>query len=233
MPRWAMPMMMPPTKLMATMTIPAIASPLTNFEGLLLGDEPGVQVGVDRHLLARHRVEREPGPDFGDALGALRDDDELDDGEDEEDHGADHERPADRDLAERLDDLPGVRLAEDEARRGDVQAEPEERGHQEQAREDREVQGLLREHRGEQDQQRERDVHDDEHVEKRGRDRDDEQQDDPHDPDGNGRLRQQLSDHDSDLSPLLELCAAASVIGRGSSCSPQASCACRAPTRDV
>ena len=44
----------------------------------LVGDQAGVQVGVDRHLLAGHGVEGEARRDFGDAPGALRDDDELD-----------------------------------------------------------------------------------------------------------------------------------------------------------
>ena len=46
--------------------------------GLLLVDQAGVEIGVDRHLLAGHRVQREARRDFGDAAGALRDDDEVD-----------------------------------------------------------------------------------------------------------------------------------------------------------
>ena len=81
------------------MMMAAIASPLTNLRrtvhravevglggdlgaaaaGLVLVDQAGVQVGVDRHLLAGHRVEGEAGADLGDAAGTVGDDDELDD----------------------------------------------------------------------------------------------------------------------------------------------------------
>ena len=73
--------------------------------GFLLVDQAGVQVGVDRHLLAGHRVEREARADLGDALGALGDDDEVDDDQDREDDQADREVAADQEVAERLDHL--------------------------------------------------------------------------------------------------------------------------------
>ena len=68
--------------------------------GLVLVDQPGVQVGVDRHLLARHGVQGEAGGHLGDAAGALGDDHELDDDQDEEDDDADDEVAADHELAE-------------------------------------------------------------------------------------------------------------------------------------
>ena len=46
--------------------------------GLVVGDLAGVEVGVDRHLLAGHGVEGEAGGDLGDAAGAVGDDHELD-----------------------------------------------------------------------------------------------------------------------------------------------------------
>ena len=54
--------------------------------GLLLVDQAGAEIGVDRHLLAGHRVQREARGDFGDAAGALRDDDEVDADENQEEH---------------------------------------------------------------------------------------------------------------------------------------------------
>ena len=119
-----------------------------------VGDQAGVEVGVDRHLLAGHGVEGEAGADLGHALGALGDDDELDDDEDQEDHGADDDRAADGDVAERLDHLAGIALAQHQPGRGDVQAQPEQRRDEQQRREDREVERLLHEHRREQDHQR-------------------------------------------------------------------------------
>ena len=57
--------------------------------GLVQVEGAGAQVGVDAHLLAGHGVEGEARGHLGDALGALGDDDELDEGEDEEDDRAD------------------------------------------------------------------------------------------------------------------------------------------------
>ncbi len=56
---------------------------------LALVDHAGAKVGVDRHLLARHAVERESGGDLADPRGALGDDDELNQHDDREDHQAD------------------------------------------------------------------------------------------------------------------------------------------------
>ena len=81
-----------------------------------VGDLPGVQVGVDRHLLAGHRVEGEARGDLGDAPGAARDHDELDDDEDQEDDEADDEVAADDERAERVDDRAGVAVRQDEPR---------------------------------------------------------------------------------------------------------------------
>ena len=120
-----------------------------------VGDQPCVEVGVDRHLLTGHGVEGEPRTHLGHALGTLGDDDELDDDEDEEDDGADDERAADGHVAECLDDVSGESVAEHEPGRGNVEAEPEQRGHEQQRREHREVERLLDEDRGEQDDERE------------------------------------------------------------------------------
>ena len=98
-------------RLMAVISRPATASPRTNLaapsmapkkalsssssrrrrRGLGLVDQPGREVGVDRHLLAGHGVQGEPGRDLGDAAGALGDDDEVHDHQDGEDDHADDE----------------------------------------------------------------------------------------------------------------------------------------------
>jgi len=49
--------------------------------------------GIDRHLFARHRIEREARRDFGDALRSRRDHDELDRDQNREDDQADDEIP--------------------------------------------------------------------------------------------------------------------------------------------
>jgi hypothetical protein len=63
---------------------------------------------VDRHLLARHRVQGEPRPHLRDALAPLGDHDELDDREDEEDDPADDVVAPHDELAEGSDHLAGV-----------------------------------------------------------------------------------------------------------------------------
>ena len=65
------------------------------------GDQPGVEIGVDGELFAGHGVQRKAGRDFGDAPGAVGDDDELNDDQDEEDHEADGIVAADDDLLRR------------------------------------------------------------------------------------------------------------------------------------
>ena len=132
-------------------------------DGLLLRDEAGVQIGVDGHLLAGHRVQREPCRDFRDAPGALRHDHEVDDDEDHEHDDADGVVAADHELAERLDDLPGgirarVTVQQHDARRGDVQPEPQQRDAEQHRREHREIQRPLHIDHGEQDHERQRDV---------------------------------------------------------------------------
>ena len=121
--------------------------------GLGLVDQAGVEVGVDRHLLAGHGVEGEPGADLGDPLGALGDHDELDDDQDQEDHQADDQVAADHEAAERVDHLAGVAVAQHQPGGADVEREPEQGGDQQQRREDREVERPLDEHADQQDQQ--------------------------------------------------------------------------------
>lgn len=45
---------------------------------LRLVDQPGVKIGVNRHLLAGHRVQGEAGRNLGNTLGPFGDDDKVD-----------------------------------------------------------------------------------------------------------------------------------------------------------
>ena len=74
---------------------------------LVLVDRAGGQLGVDRHLLARHGVEVEARRHLGDAAGALGDDDEVHDHQDDEDDDADDEVAGHDEIAEGLDDVAG------------------------------------------------------------------------------------------------------------------------------
>ena len=102
---------------------------LAAFLGGFLVDQAGGKVGVDRHLLAGHRVQLEAGRDFGDAARTLGDDDEVHDHQDREHDNSDHEISAHHEIAERLDDVAGGRrpfmsVAKDQPGRGHVQRQP-------------------------------------------------------------------------------------------------------------
>jgi len=122
-----------------------------------LVDQAGRQVGVDRHLLARHGVEAEPRRHLGDAARPLGDDDEVHQHQDGEDDEADDEVAAHDELAERLDDAAGgggsfVAVGEDETGRGQVEGQPQHRRDQEDGGEGAEVERPLDEQHRHQDQ---------------------------------------------------------------------------------
>ena len=71
----------------------------------LLADQAGVEIGVDRHLLAGHRVEGEACRDLGDTARALGDHDEIDHDQNDEDDNADRIIAADQKVAKRFDHL--------------------------------------------------------------------------------------------------------------------------------
>ncbi len=151
-----------------------------------LGDHAGVQVGVDRHLLARHRVQREARADFGDPARTLGDDGEVDDGENDEHDDTDRVVAADQEVAEGFDDLAGrgaagVAFGQDDTGRGDVERQAQHGRHQQDRREGHEVERAHRVQRGQQHDHRQRDIEAEEQVEDEGRQRQDhhrQQQDD-------------------------------------------------------
>ncbi len=145
-----------------------------HFDAARLGffrrDQAGIEIGVDRHLLAGQGIQGEARRHFGHAAGALGHDDHVDDDQDGEDEQADDIVAADQEGAERLDDMTGGALAlmavhQHDAGRGDVEAEAEQGGEQQHGREGGEVERLLRVQRDHQHGQADRDVHDEEQVE--------------------------------------------------------------------
>ncbi|MBI4880118.1 MAG: hypothetical protein HY812_10745 [Planctomycetes bacterium] len=142
---------------------------------LLAVDHAGAQVGVDRHLLAGQAVQGEARRHLGDAAGALGDHDELHDEQDAEDDDADHQVAAHDEVAEGVDHLAGVALEQDEARRGDVEAEAEQGEEEQQGGEGGEVARRRGGEHGEEHEQREGDVAGEEDVEEARGDRQDEQ----------------------------------------------------------
>ncbi len=160
---------------------------------LLLVDQAGVEVGVDRHLLARQRVEREARRDFRDALGALGHDDEVDDHQDHEHHQADDEIAADDDVTERFDDLAGrvrafVAVEQDDAGRGHVQRQAHQGRAQDHGREYREVERALGRHGHQDHDQRQHDVEGEQHVEQDRRQRQDDHPQERDQEHGRGEL---------------------------------------------
>ncbi|CAM5192314.1 hypothetical protein CDEF62S_05134 [Castellaniella defragrans] len=118
---------------------------------ILLADQARIQIGVDRHLLARHRIQRETGAHFGDPARALGDHDEIDDHQDDEHYNPDRKISADQKVPEGLDDVSGRRrppvpVEQHHSGRGHVQRQAKQRGEQQHRRKGGEVQRLAREH---------------------------------------------------------------------------------------
>ena len=121
---------------------------LAALPGLGLVDEAGRKVGVDRHLLSRHRIQGEARRHFGDASGTLGDHDEVHDHEDRKHDQADDEialrdKPAKRlnDQARRVRCLhfPRARMRRVEAK---VEGHAQHGGDQEHSREGTEFERL-------------------------------------------------------------------------------------------
>ena len=75
---------------------------------LLLVDHAGVQIGVDTHLFAGHRIERKSCANFGDPFRPFRDDDKLHNDQDEEHNETDRNLSAGDEIAERIDDVSRI-----------------------------------------------------------------------------------------------------------------------------
>jgi hypothetical protein len=138
---------------------------------LVLVDQAHVHVGVDRHLLPGHRVEREPGGDLGHALGTVGHHHVLHDHQDQEHHDADHVVAADHELADGVDHPARVRALEDQPRRRHVQGQAQHGDQQQDGREGGELERRLGEEGDQQDQQRQADVDHQQEVEQHRRDR--------------------------------------------------------------
>ncbi len=81
-----------------------IFAPLTC---LFLIDQSGVEIGVDRHLLARQRIKGKARRDFRNTLCAFGDHHEVDDHQDHKHHEANNKVAADHHVTERLNHLTG------------------------------------------------------------------------------------------------------------------------------
>ena len=98
-------------------------------------DQPGVEIGIDRHLFAGQSIQGEARGHFRDANRAMVDDDVLDRDQHQEDHRANDVVAADDETSERFDHVArggssGVSVQQNQARRRNVQCQPEQREQQ-------------------------------------------------------------------------------------------------------
>ncbi len=149
--------------------------------GLVALDRASPELGVDGHLLAGHGVEDEARAHFGHALGAFGDDEELDRREHEEDHRAADVVAPDDHLSELLDHLAGVGLRQDEARRGDVEREAQQRREQQERQEGGDADGVGDVEDDEENRDGDRQIRRQQHVEHPRGQRHDHQADDEDD----------------------------------------------------
>ena len=148
-------------------------APLARLVGI---DESGVQIGVDRHLLAGHGVEREARRDFGGANRAVTDHEILNGDQREKDDEADNVVAADHELAECLDHLSGGRGAfaavqQDAPRAGQIERQAHQRQQKNEAGKYGELHRTQNLNRGEQHQHRRRDAEREQQVEHEARQR--------------------------------------------------------------
>ena len=144
--------------------------------GLVLIDQAGVQIGVDRHLFTGHRIEGETRAHLGNPPGTLGHHHEVDDHQNREDHDTDHVVAADHHLAEGLDHLTGggmtvLAVEHHHPRGGHVQRQSQQRRHQQNGREHREIQRAQGVDADQQHDDRQRDVEREEHVQQERRHR--------------------------------------------------------------
>jgi hypothetical protein len=114
---------------------------------------------------------------FGHPFRTFGDDDELRDGDDQEHHQTHHHLPANHEIAERLDDVPGVAVQQDQARSSDRQRQAKQRAEQNQRRQRGEIHRVRDVEREDQDQQAQGNVDGDQAVHQKGRQRDDHHRD--------------------------------------------------------
>ena len=115
--------------------------------GVFFANQAGVQVGVNRHLLAWHGVQGEACAHFGNPTGALGDHQKVDDGQDDEHHDTDGVIAADQEVGECLNHLAGsiraVMPVEQDGPAGrHVQRQSQQGGHQQHGWKRRELQRL-------------------------------------------------------------------------------------------
>ena len=113
-----------------TVKIRFLGKGIPPFTRLILLDQTGVQFGVNRHLFARHRIQRKTRRHFRYSAGALGDDHKVDDRKNDEDHKAHHIIILYDHFTEFLNDLARLRLPKNQPSGGNIQAQSKKRDNQ-------------------------------------------------------------------------------------------------------
>ena len=140
--------------------------------GFFLINKPGVEVGLNGHLLAGHGVQGKARRHFGDARGARGDDHLVENEQNKKDDRAHHIAAAHHKLAESADDLarragPHVAVEQNQPGGGHVERKPQQGGHQQQRRKDGELQRRSHEHGGDENEQRDGNAHAEHDIQKK------------------------------------------------------------------
>ncbi len=143
--------------------------------GFFLVNQAGIQVGIHRHLLARHGIQREAGRHLGNALRALGHHHKVDHHQNRENDQAHGKVAADQEVAKRLDHGTrcagaGVAFQQHHAGRGHVQRQAHQRGQQQHRGKGREIQRAQHVCRHHHHHQRHRDIEREERIEQPRRD---------------------------------------------------------------
>ena len=126
---------------------------------LLLRNQTGAEVRVDRHLLTGHRVQRKSCRNLGNAFRALGDNDKLHQYDNQEYDYADNRIALQNEGADGGDNLPRLPLlCQDQSGRGNIQPDTKERRNQKERGEYGKFQRLLDVHRNQQNNQRNRNI---------------------------------------------------------------------------
>ena len=121
-------------------------------------------------MFAGHRIERKASGNLSHALGALGDNDELHQNDDQEDDNTDDHVALNNKFTEHLNDLTCLSaLREDQTGGRYIQTQAEQRCNQQQGWENRKLQRLMDIHGDQQNDQRQRDVDDKEYVQQERR----------------------------------------------------------------
>ena len=146
----------------------------TTMLGLILIDQAGVQVRINRHLLAGHGIQRETGAHLGDPAGTLGHDQEVDDHQDRKHHQTHGVIAADQNGAEGFDHFTGgiaafVAVQQNNPGRRHVQGETQKCGYQQDCREGRKLHRPQGVDTHQQNDNRQGDVESKEHVQEERR----------------------------------------------------------------